>query len=155
MVTFLPWARPINSVADTEEIVSRFRSAYLDNKDFVLAILNVDETLWLGSSGFHLREGGLDNRSAEIGMWIRKDRSGQGLGTNLLCDLLNWGFTEWPWERLSWHCNVRNIASRRTAEKAGMVLEGQLRAYYRQSDGSRDDMLTFAALRGEWRDPRS
>ena len=154
IVKFLYWAKPHTSVNDAEKIARRFRARYLLNQDYVLAVLNTDETLWLGSSGFHLREGGLVNRSAEIGMWIRKDAAGQGLGTHLLCDLLTWGFTKWPWERLSWRCNERNTASRRTAEKAGMVFEGRMRGKSRQPDGSRDDILYYSALRSEWQDPR-
>ena len=155
IVRFLSWARPHTTVDQAEKTARAFRARYLLNQDFVLAVLNTDETRWLGSSGFHLREGGLENRSAEIGMWIRKDVSSQGLGTQLLCDILTWGFTKWTWERLSWRCNIRNSASRRTAEKAGLILEGQMRAKSRQSDGSRDDELYFSALRSEWQDPRS
>jgi RimJ/RimL family protein N-acetyltransferase len=151
---FMRWAQPFTSVSDAERIARAFRARYLLNEDYVLAILDRDETKWMGSSGFHLREGGLENRSAEIGMWIRKDASGRGLGTHLLCELIIWGFSKWPWERLSWRCNVRNNASRRTAEKAGMILEGRLRGKSRQPDGSRDDELYFSALRSEWRDPR-
>ncbi len=155
LVTFLPWARPHTSINETEKMARTFRARYLLNQEYVLAVLDTEETVWLGSSGYHLREGKLENRSAEIGMWIRKNAAGHGLGTHLLCDLLAWGFTVWPWERLTWRCNERNTASRRTAEKADMVLEGRLRAYYRQSNGSRDDMLCFSALRSEWQDPRS
>ena len=154
IVAFLPWARPHTTVNQAEKVARSFRARYLLNQDYALAVLNPDETLWLGSSGFHLREGGFDNLSAEIGMWIRKDASGRGLGTQLLCDLLAWGFSTWPWERLSWRCNERNFASGRTAEKAGMVFDGRLRAYSRQPDGTRDDMLYFSALRSEWQDPR-
>jgi RimJ/RimL family protein N-acetyltransferase len=154
IVAFLEWARPHTSINQAEKTARVFRAHYLLNQDYALAVLNTDETRWIGSSGYHLREGGMENRSAEIGMWIRKDVSGQGLGTRLLCDLLTWGFTTWPWERLSWRCNQRNIASRRTAEKAGMVLEGRLREKSRQSDGTRDDMFYFSALRSEWQDPR-
>lgn len=155
LITFLPWACPRTSLNDAEKLARRFRAHYLLNQDYVLAILNIDETVWLGSSGFHLREGGLKSLSAEIGMWIRKDAAGQGLGTHLLCDLLTWGFSVWPWERLSWVCNLKNNASRRTAEKAGMVLEGQMRQFYREKDGLREDRLCFSALRSEWQDPRS
>ncbi len=152
---FLNWARPYTSISEAEKKARNFRARYLTNQDYALAVLDSDEKVWLGSSGYHLRGRGLENLSAEIGMWIRKDAAGQGLGTHLLCDLLGWGFTVWPWERLVWHCNERNIASRRTAEKAGMVLEGRLRGQYRQPDGSRDDLLSFSALRMEWQDPRS
>lgn len=155
LIAFLKWARPITSINEAEKTARTFRARYLLNQDYVLAVLNTDETVWLGSSGYHLRAEGLENISAEIGMWIRKDAARQGLGTQLLCDLLGWGFTVWPWECLVWYCNDRNVASRRTAEKAGMVCDGRLRARSRQSDGSRDDMLCFSALRSEWQDPRS
>jgi hypothetical protein len=47
---------------------------------------------------------------------------------------------------LAWHCDGRNLASRRTAEKAGMQLEGVLRAH-RLVDGVRRDTYCFAMLK--------
>lgn len=148
--TFMPWAKPYQSVEESEMIVRRFRGRYLTNEDFVLGIFNVDEQRLLGGSGFHLREGGLTHLSAEIGMWIRADAAGKGLGTAVLRALLTWGFTEWPWERLAWRCDGRNVASRRTAEKAGMGQEGVLREHVLMPDGSRRDTHLYAVLRREW-----
>lgn len=150
---WMPWAKPHTMVGDAERTARVFRARYLTNREFVLAILDSDQTQWLGSSGFHLREGSLDNRAAEIGMWIHAGYAGQGLGTRVLCTILAWGFSAWPWERLSWHCSARNQASRRTAEKARMTLEGTLRALHRLDDGSREDDLVFSALRAEWVNP--
>jgi RimJ/RimL family protein N-acetyltransferase len=107
----------------------------------------------LGSTGFHLREGDLSNRSAEIGMWIRASHAQQGLGTAALRAMLRWGFEAWPWERLSWRCDGRNIASQRTAEKAGMVREGVLRGHRRLSSeeeaSGRENTICYALLRTE------
>ncbi|MBN1873242.1 MAG: GNAT family N-acetyltransferase [Anaerolineae bacterium] len=148
--SFMVWAQPHTSLEDAEQLVRRWRARYLMNSEFVLGIFSSDERRLLGSSGFHLREEGLENRAAEIGMWIRADAAGQGLGTAVLQAMLHWGFTVWPWERLVWRCNCRNDASRRTAEKGGMMLEGTFRAYERRSDGKRDDFFYFSALREEW-----
>src|SRR5690606_26587299 len=82
----------------------------------------------LGGCGYHLREGALWLGNAEIGMWIRGDAAHRGLGTRVLRELLRWGFTEWPWRRLSWRCSSANVASQRVAEKAGLRREGVLRA---------------------------
>ncbi|HUM37468.1 MAG TPA: GNAT family protein, partial [Anaerolineae bacterium] len=109
----------------------------------------------LGGSGFHLREGGLPQRAAEIGMWIRADAAGKGLGTAVLRALLTWGFTEWPWERLAWRCDGRNLASRRTAEKAGLTHEGVLRQHLLLADGSRRDTYLYAMLKADWLAQRS
>lgn len=151
--TFMPWAKPQTTEAEAERTARRFRARYLRNEEFVLGVFAVDARRLLGGTGFHLREGGLDNRSAEIGMWIRADAAGQGLGTRALCAMLTWGFRAWPWERLAWRCSARNLASRRTAEKAGMQQEGRLRAHRRLPDGTRDDTLCFAALKGSWENP--
>ncbi len=150
---YMPWAQPHTGVAQAEKTIRTMRGKYLLSTEFVLGIFAPNNGRLLGSSGFHLRHGGLESGIAEIGMWIRVDAAGQGLGTHALCAILEWGFTEWPWERLVWHCDARNIASRRTAEKAGMLYEGRMRGVYPQSDGTRQDSLCFGALRGEWRRP--
>ncbi|HQF00404.1 MAG TPA: GNAT family protein, partial [Anaerolineae bacterium] len=149
------WAKPHQSVEESEITVRRFRARYLLNDDFVLGIFSPDERRLLGGSGFHLREGGLPQRAAEIGMWIRADAAGKGLGTAVLRALLTWGFTEWPWERLAWRCDGRNLASRRTAEKAGLTHEGVLRQHLLLADGSRRDTYLYAMLKADWLAQRS
>lgn len=148
--TFMPWAVKKTALASAAQRVNIFRGNYLLNKDFVLAIFDKQESRLLGGSGFHMREGGLDNRSAEIGMWIRSAEAGKGLGTRALREILKWGFSAWPWERLAWRCSGRNLASQRTAEKAGLRREGTLRGYQRMPDGSRDDVVCFAILRADF-----
>jgi len=150
---FLPWAKPYTEDVEAEQTVRRFRAEYLLNTNFVLAIWSPEDASsskrLLGGSGFHLREGDLGDRAAEVGMWIRADAAGQGLGTRALRAVLEWGFAAWPWDRITWRCDARNVASRRVAEKAGMQFEGRLRGVRLLPDGTREDILCFAALRGE------
>ena len=151
LTTFMPWAKPYQSVEESEALVRHFRGRYLLNEDFVLGIFSADERRLLGGSGFHLREGGFPHRSAELGMWIRADAAGKGLGTAVLLALLEWGFTAWPWERLAWRCDGINLASRRTAEKAGLIHEGVLRQHLLQPDGAWRDTYLYAMLKAEWK----
>ncbi len=150
LTRFMPWAKPHTDATEAEQIVRRFRGEYLLNTNFVLGVFSPDGKRLLGSSGFHLREGELDNRAAEIGMWIRANAAHKGLGTRVLRAVLAWGFSEWPWERLTWRCNEENAASRRVAEKAGMLFEGRFRGNTRLPDGTRETTLAFAALKEEW-----
>lgn len=147
---FMEWAKPHTEDIEAEQTVRRFRGEYLLSTNFVLGIFAPDGKRLLGGSGFHLREGELSNRAAEIGMWIRADAAHKGLGPRVLRAILTWGFSEWPWERLTWRCNEQNVASRRVAEKAGMQLEARFRAAIRQPDGTRETTLAFAALKEEW-----
>ncbi|MBN1487745.1 MAG: GNAT family N-acetyltransferase [Anaerolineae bacterium] len=150
---FMPWAKPHQTEEEALAIVRRFRGRYLLSEEFVLGIFSPDNQICLGGTGYHLRNGELSNRSAEIGMWIRASHAGQGLGTEVLIALLSWGFEVWPWERLTWRCDGRNIASCRTAEKAGMQLEGVLRGDHRNADGVRIDTYCYGALKSDWELP--
>ena len=110
----MPWARPQQPIEDSEKLVRQFRARYLLAEDFVIGVFSLDERRLLGGAGFHLREGSLSTACAEIGMFIRQSEAGRGLGTRVLGALLDWGFTEWPWLRLAWHCDLaqRRVDSR-------------------------------------------
>ena len=147
---FMPWATPEQSVERSEQLCREFRGHWLRATDFVISVWEPDESRLLGGCGYHLREGGLELRNAEIGMWIRADAAGRGLGTAVLRSLVRWGFSEWPWLRLSWRCSSANLASQRTAEKAGLQREGVLRSHAVDPDGQRRDTCCYAILRDEW-----
>ena len=147
---FMPWAQPQQPEEVSEKLARQFRARWLLSEDFVIGIWSPDGARLLGGCGFHLREGPLASRNAEIGMWIRADAAGQGYGTDALRALLRWGFSdEWPWMRLTWRCDTRNVASIRLAEKVGLQREGVLRSHLVASDDVRRDTVCFAALRGE------
>jgi RimJ/RimL family protein N-acetyltransferase len=150
LAPWMPWAQPAQSEEEAERIVRGFRAKWLLAEDFAVAVFAADEKTLLGGCGFHLREGSLAGRCAEMGMWIRSSHAGRGLGTRVLTTLLAWGFTEWPWLRLSWRCDARNAASIRIAEKAGMVLEGVLRGQPAVVGEGRRDTMCFALLRDDW-----
>ncbi|MHC4959427.1 MAG: GNAT family N-acetyltransferase, partial [Planctomycetota bacterium] len=125
----------------------RFRAHWLLHKDFVIGIWSPDEAELLGGCGFHLRDGPLEHGNAEMGMWIAAAHAGRGLGTEALREMVAWGFTEWPWVRLSWRCNALNTASARVAEKAGLQLEAKLKSQMITQAGERRDTLCYAILK--------
>jgi RimJ/RimL family protein N-acetyltransferase len=147
---WMAWATGAETVEESEPLVRKFRAAWLLSSDFCIAITSRDDDVLLGGCGYHLREGPLETGRAEIGMWIAAARAGDGLGTKVLAALLEWGFTEWPWRRLSWKCDVSNHASRRVAEKNGLRLEGTFKRDEQRVDGSFRDTLYFAILKEEW-----
>ncbi len=147
---FMPWAKPRQSVEESEKLVRDFAGKYLSSADFVLGVWTPDESRLIGGTGYHLREGPISWRNAEVGMWIAADRAGQGLGSAVLREVLRWGLSEWPWMRISWWCSGANLASRRLAEKAGMKFDGVLRGHRIDLDGTRQDSYAYSALRGEW-----
>ena len=146
----MPWAKPHQSVEESEKLVRQFRARYLLAEDIVVGIFSVDGRQLLGGTGFHLRAGPISSACAEIGMFIRQSEAGRGLGTRVLRALVQWGFTEWPWLRLAWRCDQRNVASARVAEKAGLRLEGVLRGQRAVAGEGREDTACYAVLKSEW-----
>ncbi len=145
---WMPWATTEQTVEESEALARRFSANYLLNQDYVIAIVIDDELA--GGTGFHLRGKPVTGQVAEIGMWVSAKYAGQGVGTRVLDAMLRWGFTEWPWHRLTWHCDTRNHRSRRVAEKNGLILEGTLRQDSLDSSGQWRDTHLFSMLRDEW-----
>lgn len=147
---WVSWATRDQTPDDAEILVRRFRAKYLTHEDFVLGVFSQDEKRLLGGTGFHLREGPLSGGCAEIGMFVRASEAGRQLGTRILRALLEWGFRDWPWLRLSWRCDDRNFASVRVAEKAGLSLEGVLRSQAAEVGGGRRNTCCYAITKQDW-----
>lgn len=148
---FLGWANPFETLESAETLVRGFYSSYLKSEDFLLSIWSPDEQELWGGTGFRLREGPIGSGNAEISMWIRANQAGKGLGTAVLEAMLQWGFTEWGFDRLCWRCRVDNYASARTAEKVGLTLEARLRRQHPDHKGGPHlDTLYYAILKEEW-----
>lgn len=145
---WMAWAKDDYPVQEAEAVARRVASKYLSGEDFTLGVWREDRLL--GGTGFHLRHGPIEWGTAEIGMWIRADASGHGLGTRVLRMMLEWGFTEWGWRRLVWRCDTRNLASARVAEKCGLIREATMRSESVGVDGERRDMHLYAIVREDW-----
>ena len=148
---WMPWAMKAQPVELSEKLVRQFRGRYLLAEDFVIGIFAPNEKRLLGGAGFHLREGPLATACAEMGMFIRRSEAGRGLGTRVVQALVHWGFTEWPWLRLSWRCDQQNVASVRVAEKAGLRLEGVLRDQPKLVGAGRRNTACYAITKSDWR----
>lgn len=98
----------------------------------------------VGQIGLWLRD--LDEGRASIGYWVRPLRRGRGHALAALRTL-----TEWAWQhpglhRLQLHIDPTNMASIRTAERAGYECEGLLRSWQEIGD-ERKDMFVYSRLR--------
>jgi RimJ/RimL family protein N-acetyltransferase len=88
--------------------------------------------------------------TAEVGISIGDPALwGQGLGSEAMSALLDYGFGTLRLERIQLLVYDFNARARRSYEKVGFVLEGTLRkALYR--NGRRRDIHLMAVLRDEW-----
>jgi ribosomal-protein-serine acetyltransferase len=146
---WMAWASPDTTVEDSEAFARESCARWLLGEGFGVAV-------WRGgrlvaATGFHLRGRRLEEAIAEIGMWVRADEAGRGLGTRVLQAMVDWADAAWPWRRLVWTCDGRNLASARVAEKCGFQLEGRLREPVAGDPLQRETTLVYGLLAS---DPR-
>lgn len=141
-----PWmpfaAGPMQTDHMSRQFIERAEVEFGFLTDFSLGIFAADGRV-LGSTGYHLRRRPWESRYVEIGMWLHQDMAGRGFGTKVLKELVAWAFTDWPWRRLEWRCDSRNIASSKIPEKVGFRLEGCLRGESIHHQGKLRDTLVF------------
>lgn len=100
--------------------------------------------------GIDLFEINLRHRSAEIGYWLAKDKTGRGLVTRSVKRLLEHAFDELKLNRVVIKCVPENLKSRAIPEKLGFVREG----VERQGGWLHTrfvDHVVYSLLADEWR----
>jgi RimJ/RimL family protein N-acetyltransferase len=75
-----------------------------------------------------------DSRTAELGYVVAPAARGQGVATEALRLLTDWGFSELGALRLELLISVDNDASKRVAERCGYMHEGVLRSLFLKQD---------------------
>lgn len=100
-----------------------------------------------GAIGLH----GLDSahRRAELGYWIGRPWWNRGFATEAARALIDYGFATLHLNRIFAQHMIRNPASGRVMEKAGLTREGVLRSHIGKGDRF-EDMAVYGILRSEW-----
>lgn len=125
LLTFMPWAATEPEPLEAKvERLRYFRAGFDQNRDFTYGIFDPQETRLLGGSGLHTR---LAGNALEIGYWIHKDFTRQGLAAETAAALTKVAFEICQVERMEIHCAVENIASAGVPHKLGYVHEGNRR----------------------------
>lgn len=91
------------------------------------------------------------HKQAEIGYYLRQDRWGKGLGTEIAVLMLRLAFDTLDLHRVQATTDPENAASERVLRRVGMRQEGHLRDRY-FTGGQWRDRLLFAIIRPEWTD---
>ena len=77
-------------------------------------------------------------RAGHIGYWIDRNYANKGYTTQAVNMLTNYAFGELALHRVEINLRPENVASRRVAEKAGYILEGERPRYLHINGGWRD-----------------
>lgn len=102
-----------------------------------------------GALSFHTLD--LEDEKAEIGYWLTAKTRGKGVATAATKLLTEYGFETIGFHRIEALVVASNLPSLKTLKNAGYTQEGIMRDACCQADGSREDMIIFAAIRSDWK----
>jgi RimJ/RimL family protein N-acetyltransferase len=85
-------------------------------------------------------------RECDVGYWVAPAARRSGVATAAVSAATRFGFEVLDLHRIQLYHSVRNLASCRTANAAGYLLEGTLRESYRYGDGEFHDEHAHARL---------
>lgn len=140
----LPWMPWANAAYSEEDALAWIRGE-LDPTEHAWVILGPDDE-FAGTCGINLVNE--INRYANLGFWLRHDRTGRGWATAAARLVARYGFEFMDLHRLEILMVVGNEPSRRVAERMGAHYEGRLRGRLRLEGAHRDADL-FSLLAGD------
>ena len=121
LALWLPWADPMPSRSTEEETVEAFHAAFDADQDWAYFMFEADTDELVGGIGLHPRDGG----EAEIGYWVRSDRTGRGYATAAAGALTSAAFESLhEVQRVIVRMDQANVASAAIPGKLGYRLVG-------------------------------
>lgn len=141
---------PMTSIDQAIDRAQGIQSAFIEQSGVRWAITGREDGQLIGTCGFwrlikeHFR--------AEIGYELAPARWGQGVMTEAVGAMLDFGFAHMGLHSVEAQIDPANIGSRRVLEKLGFVQEGYFREnYYQPSENIFSDTAVFSLLKASWK----
>ena len=142
LTPWMTWPKEHRTVDDSEASARRARVAFLQRSEPRMHLYLEGTDTLVGSSGLQ----GIDWEvpKFEIGYWCRTRFTGQGYITEAVRGITAFAFDTLGAKRVEIRCDSRNNPSVRVAQRAGFLLEGELRNNEVGTDGGPRDTLIYA-----------
>ena len=141
----MAWPKEHRTVDDSEASSRKARVAFLGRSELRLHLYLKGRDTLVGSSG--LQGIDWDVPKFEIGYWCRTGFTGRGYMTEAVLGITAFAFDVLGARRVEIRCDSRNLPSAKVAERAGFLLEGELRNNEVGTDGEPRDILIYAMTR--------
>ena len=141
---WMDWVERHPTVADTRDFCVHCATGWQAHTALDVGIFDAQTGGFLGATG--LPRFNWDNRTFEVGYWLRRTAWGHGYAGEAVQLLARLVFEDLNGVRLELRCDARNDRSRRVAERLGFLLEGRLRNESRDPFGQIRDTLVFALI---------
>jgi RimJ/RimL family protein N-acetyltransferase len=117
LTRFMSWEPPASRQA-FDRIWQSWLPAIADGTDFIFTVRRRSDGEFLGLAGLHH----VRDTSPELGIWIREERHGEGLGHEAVATVARWASQRLHAEGFVYPVAEENYASRRIAESLGGVI---------------------------------
>lgn len=138
---------PHRSLDETRELITRLHTLYAQRSTIRWGITLQGEDRLLGSCSFHYFDEHFHR--AEIGYELHRSFWGQGIMSEAVSAILNYGFHDLQLHRVEAIIDMANERSKALLLKLGFTYEGNLRQRYFFRDHFEDEYY-FGLLRDEW-----
>ncbi len=141
----------IQKVADndtSEAFIRRKIANWLLQLDYTFGIWDNKTTELIGY--FHFLRIDWTVPKAEVGYFIDHKQVGQGIMTEVLARMVQYGFHQLKINKLVLRTLQDNYASQRLARKVGFRREGDLRNEFRKPSGALFDLMVFGLTKEEY-----
>lgn len=127
---WMPWCHEHYAHGDALTWVAGRERAWIESEEYTMMIVDADSGAILGSSG--LNQINHVNAFANLGYWVRASAQRRGVASAAVRLVARYGFEAFGLGRVEIVTDVDNLASRRTAERAGARFEGVCRNRLKQ-----------------------
>jgi [ribosomal protein S5]-alanine N-acetyltransferase len=111
--------------------VTKNKQEIIKGLSYTFAIIHKKTNQMIGAIGLHLND---EHNRAEVGYWIAVSHWNQGVATEALIRILEFGFLKLELNKIYATHLVKNPSSGRVMIKAGMTREGKLIEHYRKGE---------------------
>jgi len=121
LTPWLTWCKADYGLEDALARIRTCETGWVDGTLYAFAVYDRHDGTLVGSVG--LNQFNHAHRNANAGYWTRRSRQGQGLASRALAMAARFGFAQLGLVRVEIIAEPGNLASRRTAERAGARFE--------------------------------
>lgn len=118
---------PFEKIEDTIQMIVLLAGLFADDSGIRWAVVRKEDGVVIGTCGFHNLKP--EHFRAEMGYEIGKEYWGQGLMSESIKAILDYGYETMDFNRVEAFVNEGNSRSLRLLEKIGFRLDGTLREY--------------------------
>ena len=150
---WMPWIK--DEPTDLQAKIAsmrRFRGNFDLGQDFIYAVFDVDESYVIGGTGLHTRAEltAPEFSAREIGYWVHKDHTNQGLATEITAALTKVAFEVDQVDRVEVRCEPQNVRSAAVPRKLGFQHEATLARRLKTTAGEPRETMIWTLFAGDY-----